>query len=335
MQDRNHQDQEYLDPSLRTPEEVRQLAKQFMRRTGMAPADFARRVGYHYATVTQFLRNKYRRGEGSKEHFICEAILRFLGANYGTVSGEKFDGKLYEIGNVRKMREVFQRLCDERCILMTYAPPGSGKTDVARALIPQYAKTGVEIFRIYCRFGITKRDIMRRIAIRCGSVADIGIERTLDNLRFDYAGKRVALYFDEAQHLSIDCLETVRELYDELQWSLCFAGSHQIDQMFTKWIGNLEQLESRIIDKITLPDVTFGEAESIVHTELPGLTPAKAHKLIEQSYVDIRSDGEIQRYLSIRRLMDQIREIQKMRPEFVDARPIPVQNLENPSEEIA
>lgn len=306
-----------------TSDEVRQLAKTYMRRTGMAPADFARRVGYHYNTLIQFLQNKYRRGPGSREGAITEAILRFIGQHYGD-TGEKFAGKLYEIGNVRTMRDVFSRLTEKPCILLAYAPPGSGKTDVARALIPEFRGKDVEIFRIYCRAGISKRDLMHRVAIACGSVGDLSIERTISNLRFDFGSKRVALYFDEAQHLSIECLETVRELYDELHWSLCFAGSHQLDRIFTKWAGELEQLERRVTDKVTLPAVTAEEAEQIIRSELPALGASKVRALVDRSHVDLRGERGIERYLSIGRVMANVRELQELMPEAVDPAPVAV-----------
>lgn len=306
-----------MNEATSSPEEVRKIAKSFLLRTGMAPADFSRRIGYHYSTFSQFMLNKYRRGPGSREGAMCGAILRFVGAN-SEASAEQFNGKLYEIGNTRVMRTVLQRLCERPCILLCYAPPGSGKTDVARALIPEFSVTGVEIRRVYCRAAISKRDLMRRIAIACGTVADLSIERTIANLRFDNAGKRVALYLDEAQHLSVECLETVRELYDELRWSLCFAGSHQLDRIFTKWAGDLEQMERRVTDKITLPAVTVDEAAGIVSSELPSLSAAKVRSLIERSHVDIRADGSVQRYLSIGRVMASIRELQDLMPAAAD-----------------
>jgi DNA transposition AAA+ family ATPase len=297
--------------------EVRHHARSYLRRSGMAPADFARRIGYHYSTFSQFLLGKYRRGAESKETAICEAILRFLGTSHDA-GLDQFTGTLYEIGNTRAMRRILDRMCDGRCIVMAYAPPGSGKTDVARALLPEYAGKGVEIFRIYCRAAITRRDLMRRIAIACGSIADLGIERTISNLRYDYAGRRAALYLDEAQHLSVECFETVRELYDELGWSICFAGSHQLRRVFDKWTGDLEQLERRVVAKIALPAVTPEEAAGIIRSELPGLDPAKAHSIIEAAHVDIRSDDGTQRYLSIGRLMAYIRETQKQMPRAAD-----------------
>lgn len=301
------------------PEQVRALINGFLRRTGMAPADFARRIGYHYTTLNQFMRGAYRRGPGSKEAAIMDAVLRCL-AEQRQDGPEEFHGKLYEIGNTRAMRDALRQLCENPCILLVYAPPGSGKTDVARALIPEYRTPAVQIHRIYCRSGVRPRDLMRRIAIACGSVADLSIERTIHNLRYDHNGRRVVLYFDEAQHLDVPCLETVREFYDEMRWSLCFAGSHSLDRIFSKWAGELEQLERRVTGKVILPSLTIEEAEGIFRSELPSLKVAKVRALIDRSHVEIRADGRTHRYLSIGRVMANICELQKLLPEAGDDR---------------
>jgi DNA transposition AAA+ family ATPase len=294
-----------------TSDEVRQLALSYLRRTGMAPADFARRIGYGYSTINFFLTGKYRKMTSSEKK-IASAILLYLEAN-PTATSNEFVGKLYEIGNVRAMRDVFAQLAERPCIYMAYAPPGSGKTDVARALIRDYKAIDpeVHIFRVYCRSGIRPRDLMRRIAVDCGTVGDCSIDRTINNLRFDFGTARVVLYFDEAQHLDVDCFETVRELFDEMHWSLCFAGSHELDRVFSKWAGSLEQLERRITDKVSLPAVTAEEATDIIRSEIPTLGAAQISATIERSTVNVRVDKTTQRYLSIGRVMANIGQLQK------------------------
>jgi DNA transposition AAA+ family ATPase len=293
-------------------DQVRQLAQDYLRRTGMAPADFARRLGYGYSTINFFLTGKYRKMSVSSDNAICEAVLKYFDANPVTAEDGPA-GTLYEIGNVRSMRQGLARLCERPCILMFYAPPGSGKTYVSTELIREYSAAGgsAHIFRVYCRASITKRDLLRRIALACGSAADVSIDRTLNNLRFDFPNQHVVLFLDEAQHLSPECFETVRELYDELHWSLCFAGSHELDRVFSRWAGTLEQLERRITDKITLPPVTAEEATGIIRSEIPELGAAQIRALVERSTVDIRANKKAQRYISIGRVMASIRELQE------------------------
>lgn len=294
------------------PQEVAELARAYMARTGLLSVDFARHIAYSYNTFDRFLAGTYAGKEKrSKREAICKAILRFI-ETHPIEAVDTFHGKLYEIGNVKVMRDAFTRLCEKPTILMVYAPPGSGKTNVALGLIPQFRATGVPIVRIYCRENISPRYLMQRISEKCATQVVGSIERAIRNLRFEFKGRRAALYFDEAQHLSIECLETVRELYDELGWSLCFSGSHQLNRIFTEWAGELEQLERRITDKIHVPPVTTDEAVQIVQSEIPTFDKAKARQLIERSYVQLR---EGKQYLSIGRVMANIEEIQKQIPD--------------------
>jgi type II secretory pathway predicted ATPase ExeA len=47
--------------------------------------------------------------------------------------------------------------------------------------------------------------------------------------------RKVLLVFDEAQHLSIECLETLRELLDQPpHCGLLFAGTHELEQIFNR-----------------------------------------------------------------------------------------------------
>jgi len=292
---------------------VQSLALGFISRTGMAPADFARRVGYAYPTLALFLADKYTRDATG----ICAAILNFLERD-PLASPEEFKGKIYETAAVRDMRKVFARLIERPRVFMVYAPPGFGKTDVARYLISESNANhpATSMFRIYCRARVSPRDLMRRVAHACGSEPHISIERTIANLRYDFQGRRVVLYFDEAQHLSIDCFETARELLDEEpHFSLCFAGSHELHRVFSRFAGTLEQLERRITGKVRIPALTRDEATSILREELadvaPRLDPAVIQQQIENATVCVQVEKKTQRYISIGRLIAGVREIQE------------------------
>ena len=291
---------------------VQELARGFIARTGMAPADFASRVGYSLSAMQMFLGGKY--ATVAKDAGLCSAILNFL-EHSPLAAPDEFTGTIYETGAVQVMRQVFASLLDRPRVYMVYAPPGSGKTDIARSLISQdTAERGMPaIFRIYCRARITPRDLMRRVAYACGSSANISIERVIANLRYDFRGQRVLLYFDESQHLSIDCLETARELLDEdPRFSLCFAGSHDLDKIFTGFAGSLEQLERRITDKVSLPPLTRAEAADILRRELaeaaPRLDAALIQRQIDLATITVRVDKRNQSYISIGRLMAVARE---------------------------
>jgi DNA transposition AAA+ family ATPase len=296
-------------------EAAQKLATDYLIRSGMSPKDFARRIGYSPNTFAQFQSGHYGQISGTTN--ICKAILDFI-ERY-PIEDDNLVGNLYETGAVKILRNVFHRLLRRAQIFMVYAPPGSGKTYMARHIIEQHNREyrgkdqNTFIFRIYCRAKICPRDLMKRITTACGTRSDTAIDRAIHNLRFDFRGARVVLYFDEAQHLSIDCLEVVRELVDEEGFSLCFAGSHELDRMFAQFAGSLEQLERRITDKVTLPAVTADEATGILRSELSDLKidAAMIRQQIELATISVRANKKTQRYISIGRLMAAISQIRE------------------------
>lgn len=302
---------------------VQRLALDYLERSGMARPDFARRIGYAHSTLNLFLRDQYEH-VGGDDSQICASVLDFLD-RFPIGASEEFRGHLYEIGNVKVLRDVFRRLFERPQAYMLYAPPGSGKTDVARMLIAEHNRTQAEagddapkrhIFYIYCRQSIRPCDLMRRVAQSCGAIAGGNIDRIIQNLRWEFKSARVTLYLDEAQHLDLDGFETLRELLDqEPRFSLVFAGSHELERIFSRFAGTLEQLERRITDKVTLPAVTREEAANILRSELKELVPDLDRSLIaaqiDRATVTVKVKRETQKYISIGRLMAAVREIRE------------------------
>ncbi len=302
--------------AINSAERVQRLVTGYLIQSGMSPVDFARRINYSPNTLQQFMCGHYSNIANTDR--ITAAILSFIESN--PVEPEApYCGKIYETGAVRLMRGVFTRLLSRPQAFMAYAPPGSGKTEIGRHLIAEHnaqhsADQKTFIFRVYCRARISPRDLMKRVATACGTQSDTAIDRAIHNLRFDFKGCRVLLYFDEAQHLSVDCLEVIRELLDEEpRFSLCFAGSHELDKIFARFAGTLEQLERRITDKITLPALTADEATGILKSELAECKPdaAEIRALIEGSTIVVSVNRKNQRYISIGRLMASAREFRE------------------------
>ena len=120
------------------------------------------------------------------------------------------------------------------------------------------------------------------------------------------------LVFDEAQHLSLECLETLRELLDQPpHCGLLFAGTHELEQIFTRQALELEQWRSRFHAGQALPGISEEEAVDIVRSELGwGLSQRKVQRLIAKSRItDLRHGGQ-HSYVSARRLFWVIRELQ-------------------------
>ena len=103
---------------------------------------------------------------------------------------------------------------------------------------------------------------------------------------------------------------------------LLFAGTHELEAIFTRQALELEQWRSRFHAGQALPGISEEEAADIVHSELGfGLSPRKIHKLIAKSRItDLRNGGQ-HSYVSARRLFWVIRELQTVaKPKSTHAR---------------
>ncbi len=90
-----------------------------------------------------------------------------------------------------------------------------------------------------------------------------------------------------------------------------FAGTHELEAIFTRQALELEQWRSRFHAGQALPGISEEEAAEIVHSELGmGLSQRKIQKLIAKSRItDLRNGGQ-HSYVSARRLFWVIRELQ-------------------------
>lgn len=110
----------------------------------------------------------------------------------------------------------------------------------------------------------------------------------------------------------VECLETLRELLDQpSHCGLLFAGTHELEEIFTRQALELEQWRSRFHAGQALPGISEEEAADIVHWELGwGLSQQKIQELISKSRITDLRDGGQHSYVSARRLFWVIRELQ-------------------------
>jgi hypothetical protein len=266
--------------------------RDYLARTGMAVPDFARRIGYGTSSLRLFLSGSYHNVAGTYVHMV-KAANDFMDVHPAGQSCAQL-GELYETANVRAIRSTFSTLLEKPVAHMIYAPPGSQKSFVLEHEVANLNRTEARnegdgakrAFYIYARIGIRPRDLMRRVAIACGCRIAGEVDSMIRNLRFEFRNKRVVLAIDEAQHLSIECFETIRELLDQPpHFSLLFAGSHDLKVRFDQFSAILEQWNSRIVAKVRLPGIEPAEAEGIIRRELgshlESLDAAKAKKKID------------------------------------------------------
>jgi hypothetical protein len=302
---------------------MRSAVEDYLNRTGLKLQDFSKRVGYGFSSLRMYMADQYQNVGGTTVH-IRKAIGEYI-QQHPIAPPTEIVGELYDTANVRKLEHTFQQLLPRPVAYMTYGPPGSQKSFALQYLVAklnreELAKNGHgrRAFYVYARQGIKPLDLMKRVATACGSRVAGQIDIILNNIRHEFQTRRVLLIIDEAQHLSIECFEILRELLDTPpHFSLLFAGSHDLKHTFDKFSATLEQWNSRIIAKVRLPGLLKDEAEGIVYREvgdvLRGMETQKAialtAQLIEGATVkDAFNKGD--KYINVRRLtsaLDQIK----------------------------
>ena len=272
--------------------EVRLELQDYLARTGMALPDFAHRINYSRETVYHFLSGHYSR-ISSNDRPIRAAIRDFIAAH----------------PDCHSRRHDRQALRNPECpfaakILLRGTGSSSGVLRLRRSrnsedLRPAAPDRGVELLGD-CQEWRGSEGLLRLRSARHpvagpdeaggGELRRTGhgtVDRILRNLRFDLSQRKVLLVFDEAQHLSIECLETMRELLDQPpHCGLLFAGTHELEEIFTRQALELEQWRSRFHAGQALPGISEEEAAEIVHSELGlELSQRKIQKLIAKSRI--------------------------------------------------
>jgi AAA domain len=293
----------------------------YLARTGLSAPDFARRIGYGASTMRLFLANQYH-NVGRSAHNLVDAACEFMDKHPVGETGRVL-GELYPTANVRTIQDTFGLLLPRPVAYMLYAPPGSQKSfvlehQVARVNREELAKPdGCRAFYVYASQSLRPRNLMRRVAIACGCRVSNEADTMLSNIRFDFRHHRVVLVVDEAQHLSIECFETLRELLDQPPYfSLLFAGSHDLKRKFDEFSATLEQWNSRIIAKVRLPGLEQSEARAIIEREIGELIASKtpyerealAGKLISAATVRDAFEGN-RTYINVRTLTNALEQI--------------------------
>jgi DNA transposition AAA+ family ATPase len=307
-------------PTHHLPEASRVIAqiREYCDRAGLTYTDFARRINYSANVMYVFMGGKYgSHGSGGKkwsDEGVRTAAVKFMESN-PVGRPDRVEGKLYETENTKLIRQYFYTALDKSCAYYFRGAPGCQKTFVLEHLIAELHQGeasknghGRRAYRVYCREGIRPGDLMKRIAVAVGSMSAGHTDRILRNLRFDFGARKILICFDEAQHLSVACLETIRELLDEVRCGLLFAGSHQLEATFNRL--DMEQWASRLRQGAELPGLSDQEAVSILRAELGDLSENKIAAVVGKCRAtDLRKGREV-KYISARMLFWSIEKIQ-------------------------
>ena len=291
-------------------EETIAAMEDYMAHADLTVAEFSERCGYGCSTLRRFRDGNYESNDGRIREAIWDYIRRHpIGPRLAS------HGQLFETQNVRIIRSYFQAAIERSEICLIYGPPGTQKSFTLEHLIwerNRQKKSGSAIY-VYASADMTATALMKRIGRECGiRIGYQSRERVIQHF-IDYCAAQKtppALIVDEAQHLALTAIETVRELHDRASCGVILTGSHDLFEKFLKSRAQLEQWLSRIDHKEPLPGLDENEVREIAESQLERkLSEKQRRSLVDACRVDDvfarGADGRPapSKYLSVRRLV--------------------------------
>jgi DNA transposition AAA+ family ATPase len=291
--------------------------RDYMAHADLNFEEFATRIGYRRSTFGFFLRGKYVPHVASTDTALRAAAWEYM-RRFPVVARVRSRGQLFETKNVQIMRAYFEAAVERGEVCLIYGPPGTQKTFTLEHLVAERNRLKKnDALYVYASADMAPLALMKRLGREAGVCTSFSLrEKILSNLIdcFSRCEKAPAVVVDEAQHLTVACLEVVRELHDRSGCGLVLAGSHDLYEKFLKSRAQLEQWLSRIDHKEPLPGLLEDEIGEIAARELGNGHPAKlSEKQIQALVVASRVDDVFARgadgrpspakYLSVRRLV--------------------------------
>jgi DNA transposition AAA+ family ATPase len=298
------------------------LARDYMAKSQLTIEQLGWSIGYSGQTMNRFLTGQYHAGPFPRStKNISAAISAFVQA-HPVFEPQQQRAKLYRTENYEILLRWFEYCQQRGKMCCVYGPPGSQKTFAIEHIIAEKASAELaagnpqqRAFYIYCSQGVSAAELVLKMAEAASLPARGRIQRNMTMLRFALRSRKALFVFDEAQHLSLQCLEVIRELNDLApHFGVMLLGSHGLQRRFNERAAELEQWNSRIAQSIELPGISNETAERIVREELGTLADKseKVHGLLEDCMVvDVYSRKREKRYRSARKLFNSLEVIKE------------------------
>jgi DNA transposition AAA+ family ATPase len=306
---------EILKAELPAYEDAIVQIRDYISKSQLTIDHFAFHLGYSGQTVDRFLQGRYHDGPGRSTRLLTKVALEFIAKNPpGAMDDPR--GQIHETENVATLRQWFDYCQARGKMACIYGGPGSQKTFIAEHIIGEQRRADIvagapyhRAFYVYCSQDIRPAELIRKLMEAAALPVAGQMQRNLTALRFALRGRRAIFVFDEAQHLSIPCLEVIRELNDQRpHFGIMLLGSHNLRNLFAHRSAELEQWNSRISQAIELPGISNEAATRIVRDELGAIsfTDNKLDRLLKSCMVLDVYSREKKHYLSARKLFNSI-----------------------------
>lgn len=226
-------------------EQTRAELLAFMEETGTKQKQIADESGLSTAVVSQFISNTYT-GDNIKAADTLNKYLKLAKERLNVVSGQRFYKDLGNTQVVNGAAAYAHKHCE---MTLIRGDSGAGKTTALR----YYADNNAGVVFVTANSTVkTGRLILQEIAGAMGkNCIGCNIKQTMDKLLKMLSGTKRLIIIDEADRLSLNALQAVRDLNDIAHVGVVLAGNNKLyTQMFTGTKGGeFDQIRTRILFK--------------------------------------------------------------------------------------
>jgi DNA transposition AAA+ family ATPase len=285
-------------------------ARRFMLTVGFTIGEMADAVGMNPSSFGVWISGNYDKhdphGDERNTLQVRAKIKEFLN-QYEDSRDDFMSRPHYVTKDFTTLRKSILTALDQGVAFLVDGPPGTQKTHAFRRVAHEINTSGLGraiYMRVRCEQ--SPQAFLMECCTRAGIPNRGLIDQLIRKLRFFLGKGRTVLIIDEAQALSKNGLEIVRQLLDEPPYfGVVLGGSHNLSVTLQHW--TMEQWRSRLRKTHLLSGPTRDEAESILLAQLGGISRAVMQKAVEGAMTSTMRDGKTFEYISARVLFDAIK----------------------------
>ena len=232
---------------MNTIEETRARLEKFLAASGISQNTAAAESGLSAALISNFLKGKYT-GDNEK---TAETLKSWIEAAEERLQGEN-NGVFYSgLKNTELIKKVV-RFAHIKCeMALVYGDSGAGKTTALK----KYAEENAGVIYISMNSAAhSVAAILKQIASELGRSGAGSSSELMNRLIEFLRGTKRLIIIDEADHLTLQALQAVRNLNDEAGTGIVLAGNYKLfTQLYLGTRGakdyEFDQLRSRLYYK--------------------------------------------------------------------------------------